>query len=364
MFGIGSRTANSALVVALIATPAVALTQEQQGWCKKSGEFVVGALGYTELECNCEIGLFTDTQQFIYRFRSEPVIGGVKSGGPAEGKLRAGDVITAIDGYLITTAEGGRRFGGLEPGTPVNLTVRRGGREREVTITPVAECERVRFDTPLPAPGQPVPPRPAGQPDRGLAASRAISSRRPPGMPVPPPSPKDIIPEGWMGFSFSCSDCSASRDGETLVWSFTERPTVDRVEPGSPASRAGLRAGDLLIAINGTAMTSPEGGRLFGAVHSGDTVAFSYVRNGRERSAQLVAGERIAEGWELLRPPPKAPAPSPDDEPQPGTTRFSGTVGDAHILVTGGPITVNRTNEEIVIRSQDITVRIRKTGGS
>jgi membrane-associated protease RseP (regulator of RpoE activity) len=355
---------SSLIVLGLIVAPTNAVAQEQEGWCKKSGEFVVGSLGYTELECNCEIGLFSDTQQLIYRFRSEPVIGGVQSGGPADGKLRAGDVITAIDGHLITTREGGRRFGGLQPGTPVTLTVRRDGRERDVTITPVADCERVTFDAPPPVPGQPVPPHPAGQPDRGLAASRAISSRLSPGIPVPPLPPKDIMPEGWMGFSFSCSDCIAHRDGDTLTWSFPERPIVDRVEPGSPAQEAGIRAGDLLTAINGTSLTSPEGGRLFGAVAPGDMVTFAYSRNGRERSAHLVAGERVEAGWEVLQPPPKAPAPSLGLEVQPGTTRFSGTVGDAHILVTGGPITVNRTDDEIVIRSQDITVRIRKTSGS
>ncbi len=369
MFGIGSRVVGGALAVVLTAISTDALAQEREGWCKKSGEFVVGSLGYTELECNCEIGLFTDAPGLIYRFRSEPVIGGVKSGGPAAGKLRAGDVITAIDGHLITTREGGRRFGAMAPGVPVTLTVRREGLEREVTITPVAECERVMLESPLPpaapeGPGLPEPAVPVGQPDRGLEASRAVSSRPPLSLAIPLPPPKDVIPDGWMGFSFSCSDCTAHREGDTLVWSFPVRPIVDRVEQGSPAHQAGIRAGDLLSAIDGAPLTSTEGGRLFGAVAPGDTVNFLYSRNGRERSARLVAGERVAAGWSVLQPPPKAAVARPVDESQPSTTRYSGTVGDAHILVTGGPITVTRTEDEVVIRSQDITVRIRSTGGS
>jgi hypothetical protein len=36
-------------------------------------------------------------------------------------------------------------------------------------------------------------------------------------------------------------------------------------------------------------------------------------------------------------------------------------IGDALVEVTGGPITVQRTEKEIVIRSADITVRIKRT---
>jgi hypothetical protein len=41
--------------------------------------------------------------------------------------LRAGDRLTHIDGLSILSREGARRFGGVEPGQKVRLTVRRGG---------------------------------------------------------------------------------------------------------------------------------------------------------------------------------------------------------------------------------------------
>jgi hypothetical protein len=41
--------------------------------------------------------------------------------------------------------------------------------------------------------------------------------------------------------------------------------------------------------------------------------------------------------------------------------RFTGTVGNAAVQVTGAPVSVTQTEDEIVIRSADITVRIRRT---
>jgi membrane-associated protease RseP (regulator of RpoE activity) len=340
MFTIGSRRLLSGVAAAVLATGVAASAHAQEDWCKKSGEFLVGSLGYTKLECNCEIGLFEDPRRMIYRFRSEPVIHGIAEGGPADGLLEDRDVITAIDGVLITTREGGRRFGALEPGTPVTLTIRRDGREREVTVTPVAECERVNIDPPPPTPDVP------GVPET-----------------IPPPPP-DVLPEGWMGFSISCNHCVVRKDGEAAVWSFPEGPVVERVEPGSPAHTAGLRAGDRLTAIDGLRLTEAEGGRIFGAVQPGDTVEFQFVRNSGERSVRLVAGEWVTDRPLPRVPPPDPFAPPPDNLPLRGVTRFSGMVGDSHVLVTGGPITVTRTENEIVITSKDISVRIRSSGGS
>lgn len=66
-----------------------------------------------------------------YRFTSEPKIRKVDPAGPAAGILREGDVIAAIDGRLITTNEGGFRFGNPVEGKPVTPTIRRGGSEKK-----------------------------------------------------------------------------------------------------------------------------------------------------------------------------------------------------------------------------------------
>jgi hypothetical protein len=137
----------------------------------------------------------------------------------------------------------------------------------------------------------------------------------------------------------------------------------------SPAYAAGIRRGDVITHLNEVPLTSEEGGQLFGAIEPGDTVSLRLERNGAERRAQIVADSSAALARSALR---RARAVARarradldlalgDDS---GEARFSGTIGDAIVQVTGGPITVTRNEDEIVIRSQDITVRIKKTGGS
>jgi membrane-associated protease RseP (regulator of RpoE activity) len=357
--------------------PSIAATQSR-GSCQ-TGEIETASLGYAKLECNCVVGYIEGQPgRTLYEFRSEPKLWGIEDGGPADGKLKEGDVVTAIDGYLITTAEGGSRFGAVKPGESVALTVRRDGRELDVTITPAAQCKAVT-DL-VPAPVADMSPEPARawsiktapravvyvRPDTVMVSADPISVRSTapaePGAPrviLPPPVPDyTILPRGWLGFSVSCSDCKVIKvkDEESVRWEFSGYPEITRVEPGSPAHEAGIRAGDVLTHIDSHELTEVEGGRLFGAVQPGDSVAFRYVRGGEERSVTLVAGERQVALDEPLMPPPK-------QSPQPDVMRFSGVFGEAFIEVTGGPIVVNRSGGELVISSKDITVRIKRAGG-
>jgi serine protease Do len=57
-------------------------------------------------------------------------------------------------------------------------------------------------------------------------------------------------PRGWIGISLSASlDESESPDGD-VIWRFYGYPVVESVDPGSPAKRAGIEVGDVLLAFN------------------------------------------------------------------------------------------------------------------
>jgi hypothetical protein len=76
-----------------------------------------------------------------------PVIDAVEAGGPAaEAGLLVGDILIAIDGHPIPSAEGGRRLGALEAGERVALEVRRADRIIQVSIAPrAASGQRLRM---------------------------------------------------------------------------------------------------------------------------------------------------------------------------------------------------------------------------
>jgi len=340
----------------LLALACATVTVAQVTDACPAGQIEMGTIGIGELACeNCRVGVNIHADSGIGRrlwdFRAEPTVGRVVVGGPAAGKLRGGDGTTAIDGYLITTREGGRRYGALVPGTPVTLGVRRDGREFDVTVTPLGDCARVEVMRPELAPEPPVPP---------VAPVDRLPVVPPPDRFIPPPPP--VPSTSALGFSIYCTDCSLQRlaDPEAWVWSFSEPPVIERVEPGSPARDAGLEAGDVLTHIDGLSLVAAEAGRRFGAIEPGDRVTFTYRRGTEERTATVVAGEGVDRA-DAIPPEPDYPPQRPSV--QPDITRFSGSLGDAVIQVTGGRVTVTRTDDEIVIQSSDITVRIRRSGG-
>jgi PDZ domain-containing protein len=71
---------------------------------------------------------------------------GVQKGSPAQGKLRVGDVITAVDGQPVTLADQlGPLVRSRPPGTPVTFTVDRDGTSSQVVVgsrpTPTGPCQ-------------------------------------------------------------------------------------------------------------------------------------------------------------------------------------------------------------------------------
>ncbi len=66
---------------------------------------------------------------------------------------------------------------------------------------------------------------------------------------------QDAAPRGWIGLTFVGAPLEDVHDGEYFV-RFLDYPEVESVEPASPAQRAGIARGDLLMAFNGQDVTA------------------------------------------------------------------------------------------------------------
>jgi serine protease Do len=95
---------------------------------------------------------------------------------------------------------------------------------------------------------------------------------------------------------------------------------VQQAVPGGPAERAGVRAGDVLLSLNGEALGAEPGRRLtqlMADVEPGDTVTIVLHREGADRTVRVVtdrtriamalrpgveAGRTVAEAFRDLRP--------------------------------------------------------------
>jgi hypothetical protein len=346
----GSERRSAPLLAGLVCALGVAAPAAAQT-CRDG---TAAWLGVTSLACNCTNATADGGG---WQFRSEPEVRGVDLGGPAAGLLRTGDVVVAVDGFPITTAEGGRRFSAAA--AAVRLTVRRGDRLVEVEIPAVAVCRgdpRVAF-APRALGGKAAlargaAPEPAGAGAAGAARPGAF--RSPVGASAPPdpgrllaPRPPTALPgpdggrmAAWFGFGMSCRLCGweTSADGERR-WFFGEQPTISSVEPGSPAAAAGLAPGDVLTHIDGRPLTSDDGGRLFGNVLPGSDVRWTVRRRGAERQITMRAAP-------TMEPP----------------VRYQGVLGDAEIEVRGlraVSTTVVEPGREVIIDTGDSRIRIR-----
>lgn len=75
--------------------------------------------------------------------------------------------------------------------------------------------------------------------------------------------------------------------------------TLAKVNPGSPADLAGIKAGDTLVAVDGTYYDSWN--EIVGAIsNSKDEISLSYLRDGKEFTANVIPEFNEAEGRKLI----------------------------------------------------------------
>ena len=71
-------------------------------------------------------------------------------------------------------------------------------------------------------------------------------------------------------------------------------PTVLRVQPGYPAEKVGIMAGDKIIAINGQKVRSTTDAYVLGFCKAGDVVSYEILRNEEYKSFALVTVPKLS----------------------------------------------------------------------
>lgn len=108
------------------------------------------------------------------------------------------------------------------------------------------------------------------------------------------PTPAAPRPVGCRGTTTETSSTTLPRGDGTFV-DFPSYPRIETVQPGSPAEKAGMKMGDIVVLQNGRDLVGnpPE------PALPGDTVVFTVSRGGVEIPLTVVLGR-----WD---PPQEAP---------------------------------------------------------
>jgi len=301
---------------AVLAIPGAARAQavaQQPGGQPCAGS-VVGTLGIIDMDCRgCALRLRVPEHGSPlwtpeWSFSAEPRVARIAPNSPAVGVLRPRDQIVAVDGFLITTDEGGRRFARLRPDSVVTIRYRRDGRTREAQLRAIARCGPAVEGSPV----RLVPASPAdslsgvavtwGGPGFLIQTWTAPDGRRtvmtlPSGWQVGTrrsDGRRTIeIPEARYGMNFACGPCSSRDAGGRRVWRFSSPIEVISVQEGGPAEQAGLRAWDRITHVDGQRIESRAGGEAFSSVRPGVPVRLTVIgRDGAGREVTLVPGGR------------------------------------------------------------------------
>lgn len=204
----------------------------------------------------------------------------ITAGGPAEKSgIRAGDVIVEFDGERVrSAAELERLIRETPAGRAVKVALVRAGKRMDVTVTTEASPNVRDFPFELPQfrdrpleplrPYQMYPERPFTLPPRAEG-----------GFVFPGPIP--LTPRLGIGVQDLTPQLAE-------YFRTKEGVLVSSVDGGSPASRAGLKAGDIITSIDGRAVGRADEVRgALRAKRPGDKVTLGILRDGKPRTVTV-----------------------------------------------------------------------------
>ncbi|WP_457796240.1 Do family serine endopeptidase [Methylocystis sp. S23] len=100
---------------------------------------------------------------------------------------------------------------------------------------------------------------------------------------------KGVVSRGWIGVKIQPVTPEIA---ESLGLKSTKGALIAQPQKGAPAEAAGLRAGDVIMAINGERIETPrELARKIAAMGPNKSVDLTYLRNGVEKTAKLTLGK-------------------------------------------------------------------------
>ena len=102
---------------------------------------------------------------------------------------------------------------------------------------------------------------------------------------------RNAKPQGYMGITFSATMSADAAASGAEVFRFAENPTVETVEPGSPAERAGVLKGDEIVLIDGQSVVGRD--IVFNRLlRPGNRLPIRVRRDGDTRDVMLLIKQR------------------------------------------------------------------------
>jgi serine protease Do len=117
-------------------------------------------------------------------------------------------------------------------------------------------------------------------------------------------SPSHKVTRGSIGIQFR----EGLSGAVNRVYGFKNGVLVQEVQPGGPADKAGLKAGDIIVAVDGRPIK--DGDDLVNEIASrrpGSTIRLGYVRDGKSEDTTVTIGDRDAVFANLNNPQPEGP---------------------------------------------------------